>query len=155
MQLHGHGAGVDDVMPRPGQDDNRQAGADHRVNSDIVPFAGAQTTQAQSTDNANRATCGSIRDSSPNQEQYMTLTLNKTHTADAASKTMAQDHHLKAAEHLDHASKSHREAAKLIEGGDHHAASSQAKLAAEHTAHAAHHVIEAAKNAANQSAVKK
>jgi hypothetical protein len=68
---------------------------------------------------------------------------------------MAQDHHLKAAEHLDQASKSHREAAKLIEGGDRHAASSQAKLAEEHTAHAAHQVIEAAKKSAHQPAVKK
>lgn len=85
----------------------------------------------------------------------MTLTLSKTQTADVSSKTAAQDHHLEAAEHLDHASKSHREAAKLIEGGDHHAASSQAKLAEEHTAHAAHHVIEAANKSANQSAAKK
>jgi hypothetical protein len=85
----------------------------------------------------------------------MTLTLRKTHATEISSKTMAQDHHLKAAEHLDHASKSHREAAKLIEGGDHHAASSQAKLAEEHTAHAANQVIEAAKKSAHQPAAKK
>jgi hypothetical protein len=98
---------------------------------------------------------GSIRNSSLNQEHDMTLTLNKSHTADVASKTTVQEHHLKAAEHLDHASKSHREAAKLLESGDHHAASSQAKLAAEHTAHAAHQVIEAAKKSANQPAATK
>jgi hypothetical protein len=98
---------------------------------------------------------GSTRNPSPNQEHNMTLTLSKTHTADAVSKTTAQGHHLRAAELLDRASKNHREAAKLIEGGDHHAASSQAKMAEEHTAHAAHQVIEAAKKSANQPAAKK
>jgi hypothetical protein len=85
----------------------------------------------------------------------MTLTLSQTHTTDQATKTTAQDHHLKAAEHLDHASTCHKEAAKLIQGGDRHAASSQAKLAAEHTAHAAHQVLQASKKGPAHSASSK
>ena len=73
----------------------------------------------------------------------MTLSLTKARAAEPASQTTVQDHHLKAAEHLDQASISHREAAKLIQGGDTRAASSQAKLAAEHTAYAAHQVAQA------------
>jgi hypothetical protein len=85
----------------------------------------------------------------------MMLTLNKTHSAkpaDVNSKTTAQDHHLKAAEHLDHASKHHKETAKLIQAGDHHAASSQAKLAEEHTAYAAHQVTQVGKKSSTQAA---
>jgi hypothetical protein len=81
----------------------------------------------------------------------MTLTLNQKHSPDITSKTTVQDHHLKAAEHLDHASKCHKETAKLIQDGDHHAASSQAKLAAEHTAHAAHQVTQAATKSSGQA----
>jgi hypothetical protein len=85
----------------------------------------------------------------------MTLTLHPTASTDTVSKINPQEHHLKAAEHLDHASTHHKEAAKMILAGDHHAASSQAKLAAEHTAHAAHQVIEGAKKAATKVAPKK
>jgi hypothetical protein len=76
----------------------------------------------------------------------MTLTLNPNpaHTDRPATST-ASDHHLKAAGHLDQASTCHREAARMMECGEHHAASSQAKLAAEHTAHAARQVIQAGK----------
>ncbi len=75
----------------------------------------------------------------------MTLSLNQPHTADLTVKTTAQDHHLKAAEHLDQAAKCHKETAKFMQDGDHHAASSHAKLAEEHSAHAAHQVIQASK----------
>jgi hypothetical protein len=85
----------------------------------------------------------------------MTLTLNQTHTPDLTSTTTVQDHHLKAAEHLDHASKCHKETAKLIQGGDQHGASSQAKLAAEHTAHAAHQVTQVAKKSSGAAAKNK
>jgi len=85
----------------------------------------------------------------------MSLSLNQTHTPDLTPKSTAQDHHLKAAEHLDHASKCHKETAKLIQGGDHHAASSQAKLAEEHTAHAAHQVVQASKKSSIALGTKK
>ncbi len=80
----------------------------------------------------------------------MTLTLHPAHTPELTSTTTAQDHHIKAAEHLCLASTCHKETAKLIQGGDHHAASSQAKLAAEHTAHAAHQVTQAQKKSSTK-----
>jgi hypothetical protein len=81
----------------------------------------------------------------------MTLTLNKTHAPEMDSVTSAQDPHLKAAEHLERASMCHKETAKFIQGGDHHAASSQAKLAEEHTVYAAHQVTQIAKKSSGQS----
>ncbi len=75
----------------------------------------------------------------------MTFTLSNTHAPEMAPVTSASDHHLKAAEHLDRASMCHKETAKFIQGGDRHAASSQAKLAAEHTVYAAHQVALAAR----------
>jgi hypothetical protein len=90
-----------------------------------------------------------------NTGAFMTLTLHQTHTPDLASTSTAQEHHLKAAGHLDSASMCHKETAKLMQGGDHHAASSQAKLAAEHTAKAADHVTHAAKRSTGQPATTK
>lgn len=70
----------------------------------------------------------------------MTLTINKPLSADLTPRTSEYDHHLSAAEHLSKAVTCHKQAAKFMQGGDLHAASSQAKLAAEHTAHAEHQV---------------
>jgi hypothetical protein len=81
----------------------------------------------------------------------MTFTLTKTHAPDVEPVTSAQDHHLKAAEHLERASTCHKETAKFIQGGDHHAASSQSKLAAEHTIYAAHQVALATKKTSGPS----
>lgn len=75
----------------------------------------------------------------------MTLSPNPTHSTDMTPKTRQQDHHLKAADLLAKASTCHEEAARFIQGGDHHAASSQAKLADEHTANAAHQAAQASR----------
>lgn len=56
-----------------------------------------------------------------------------------------QQHHAKAAEHLEIAVKSHKEAAKLIGDKDHKGAEVQAKIAHEHTAQAKEHMLEATK----------
>lgn len=64
------------------------------------------------------------------------MTLNQN-TIPGNSKTASnQDVHLKAAQHLDMASKSHNDTAKKIEEGDHQAASRHAQKAAEHLVHA-------------------
>ena len=72
------------------------------------------------------------------------MTFTSMHSAEASGTLTAQGHHLKAAEHLDQASKSHKDAARLMDGGDHKAASSQSKMAQEHAEHAAKHVVAAA-----------
>jgi hypothetical protein len=52
------------------------------------------------------------------------------------ARQQSHDYHLKAAEHCELASRCHKEAALHISGGDLHAASSQSKLADEHTGYA-------------------
>ena len=76
----------------------------------------------------------------------MTLNANASHDTTTAATT--QQHHTQAAEHLDHAAKSHREAAKLI-GTDHAAAQTHVKAAHAHMAKAQDHVLEAAKKSAS------
>lgn len=75
----------------------------------------------------------------------MTLTETKTH--DGASVT-PQQHHTKAAEHLELAAKSHKEVAKLISSNDHKGAVAHTKVASEHVASAEQHVSQAAKKIA-------
>jgi hypothetical protein len=52
------------------------------------------------------------------------------------ARQQAQDFHLKAAAHCEQAAHCHKEAALRISGGDFRAASSQSKLADEHTGYA-------------------
>lgn len=73
----------------------------------------------------------------------MTLTASKPHDTSTAS--TVQQHHTQAAEHLELAAKSHKEAAKLIGANDHTAAHAHVKAANEHSAKAQDHVAEAAK----------
>ena len=73
----------------------------------------------------------------------MTFTASKPH--DTSTANTAQQHHTQAAEHLELAAKSHKEAAKLIGANDHAAAHAHVKTAHEHVAKAQDHVVEAAK----------
>lgn len=63
---------------------------------------------------------------------------------DKKTQTVPQ-HHLKAAEHLDVAARSHKEAAKLLESGDQKAAELQLKIARNNVLRAGMQVIEAGK----------
>jgi hypothetical protein len=58
----------------------------------------------------------------------------------------AEQHHAKAAEHLEYAAKSHKEVSKLLGANDHVAAKAHVKVAQEHT-DKAHEHAEAAKKA--------
>lgn len=73
----------------------------------------------------------------------MTFEQVKPHAIPAS--TTPQQHHAQAAEHLEIAVKSHKEAAKLLGANDHKGAEAQAKIAHEHTAQAKEHMAEAAK----------
>jgi hypothetical protein len=73
------------------------------------------------------------------------MTLNATTTHDTSTASTAQQHHSQAAEHLELAAKSHKEAAKLIGANDHAAAQAHVKVAHGHTSKAQDHVVEAAK----------
>lgn len=73
------------------------------------------------------------------------MTFEQVKTSPIPATTTAQEHHSKAAEHLDIAVKSHKEAAKLLGANDHKGAEAQAKIAHEHTAQAKEHMTEAAK----------
>jgi hypothetical protein len=82
------------------------------------------------------------------KEHQMTLNSTATATAtDTAAHTVPQ-HHLKAAEHLEHAAKAHKDAAKMHVAGDHKATEQHIQTAREHTSKAAVHVTEAAKKSA-------
>lgn len=76
------------------------------------------------------------------------MTLTQTDAPTTTQTQAVQQHHLKAAEHLDLASKSHKEAAKLHASGEHKAAENQAQMAKEHAAKAAGHVTEASEKSA-------
>lgn len=83
------------------------------------------------------------------------MTFTQTNTPETAQTQTVQQHHLKAAEHLDLASKSHKEAAKLHSSGDHKAAENQAKMAQDHTSKASEHVTEVGKKSAPVSSDQK
>ncbi len=83
------------------------------------------------------------------------MTLTQTTAHDNAPSTTVQSHHLKAAEHLALASKSHKDAAKLIDAGDHNGAAIQSKLAVDHAEQATKHTIQLAKRTAAVASSKK
>ncbi|WP_416547153.1 hypothetical protein ACHEXK_15235 [Limnohabitans sp. DCL3] len=72
----------------------------------------------------------------------------KTPAAHTAAPTVLkpEQHHSKAAEHLELAAKSHKEVAKLISANDHTGAQAHVKVAQEHLMHAQTHA-QAAKKA--------
>ena len=76
------------------------------------------------------------------------MTLNETKTHYTSTASTAQQHHTQAAEHMEHAAKAHKEAAKLIGSNDHAGAQAHVKSAHEHAAKAQDHVIEATKKTA-------
>ena len=73
------------------------------------------------------------------------MTLHETKTHDTSTAATVQQHHTQAAEHLELAAKSHKEAAKCVGANDHTAAHTHVKTAHEHVAKANDHVVEAAK----------
>jgi hypothetical protein len=83
----------------------------------------------------------------------MTYTATKSH--DTSTAQTVQQHHLQAAEHLELAAKSHKEAAKLIDSGDHKGSQGHMEKAKTHTSEAAEHVVEAGKKSAAKTAVHK
>ena len=72
-------------------------------------------------------------------------TKHDTTKHDTTTANSEQQHHVQAAEHLELAAKSHKEAAKLISAGDHKAALQCVEKAKTHTTHASEHVMEAHK----------
>lgn len=68
------------------------------------------------------------------------MTLDQKATPEMGKNVGNKDLHLRAAQHLDLASKSHHDTAKQLEGGDHQAATRHAQKAAEHLAHANEHI---------------
>jgi hypothetical protein len=84
----------------------------------------------------------------------MTLQDNTKHDTkhDTTTASTEHQHHVQAAEHLELAAKSHKEAAKLISAGDHKGSLQHVETAKTHTAHASEHVKEAHKK--SMSAVK-
>lgn len=83
------------------------------------------------------------------------MTLIDTKKHDTSSAQTVQQHHVQAAEHLELAAKSHKEAAKLISAGDHKDVAHHVELAKTHTAHAGEHAQEAQKKSAAAPAVHK
>lgn len=73
------------------------------------------------------------------------MTLNEVKPHDTSTAATLQQHHTQAAEHLETAAKSHKEAAKLVVVNDHKAAQVHVKNAHEHVTKAQDHVAEAAK----------
>lgn len=73
------------------------------------------------------------------------MTLHETKAHDTTSASTVQQHHTQAAEHLELAAKSHKEAAKCVTANDHSTAHAHVKTAHEHVAKAQDHVVEAAK----------
>ena len=87
------------------------------------------------------------------KDTEMTYTETKTHDASAAQ--TAQQHHLQAAEHLEAAAKSHKDAAKLMGSGDPKAAQIHVEKAKSHAAQAVEHVMEAEKKSAGPASARK
>jgi hypothetical protein len=77
------------------------------------------------------------------------MTLHETKTHDTSTAATVQQHHTQAAEHLELAAKSHKEAAKCVGSNDHAAAHTHVKAAHEHVAKANDHVVEATKKTAS------
>ena len=73
------------------------------------------------------------------------MTLHETKAHDTSTAATVPQHHTHAAEQLELAAKSHKEAAKCIGSNDHTAAHTHVKTAHEHVAKAHDHVVEAAK----------
>ena len=76
------------------------------------------------------------------------MTLHETKPHETSTALTVQQHHTKAAEHLESAAKSHKEAAKLIGANDHAAAQALIKAAKEHVVKAQDHAMEASKKPA-------
>jgi hypothetical protein len=76
------------------------------------------------------------------------MSLNEIKTHDTSTAVTPQQHHTQAAEHFEHAAKSHKEVAKLIEANDHKAAQAHTQVAKEHAVKAQEHVTEAGKKSA-------
>jgi hypothetical protein len=74
------------------------------------------------------------------------MTFNDPKTSTPATPVKAEQHHAKAAEHLEYAAKSHKEVSKLLGANDHVAAKAHVKVAQEHM-DKAHEHAEAAKKA--------
>lgn len=74
------------------------------------------------------------------------MTFIQTSSSDTAQAQSVPQHHLKAAEHLALASRSHKEAAILLASGERRAAELQVQLACDHVVLAGAHVIEARRN---------
>jgi hypothetical protein len=72
------------------------------------------------------------------------MTVNEVKPHDTSSAVTPHQHHTQAAEHLELAAKSHKEAAKLIGASDHKAAHEHVKTAHAHVAKAQEHVVAAA-----------
>jgi hypothetical protein len=71
------------------------------------------------------------------------MTLHETKPHETSTALTVQQHHTKAAEHLELAAKSHKEVAKLIGANHHAAAQALIKVAKQHVVKAQDHVTEA------------
>lgn len=83
------------------------------------------------------------------------MTYTEVKSNDASTAQTAQQHHIQAAEHLELAAQSHKEAAKLTGSGEHKGAQIHVEKAKTHTVKATEHVMEAAKKSANPASVSK
>jgi len=81
------------------------------------------------------------------------MTLNETKNHDTTSAQTAQQHHVQAAEHLEQAAKSHKDAAKLMGSGDPTGAQIHVEKAKTHSVQASEHVVQAAKKSATPAKV--
>lgn len=75
------------------------------------------------------------------------MTFNDVKKHDTTTASTPQQHHTQAAEHLEHAAKAHKEAAKLIGTNDHKGAAEHVKVAAGHIDNAKEHADAAVKKA--------
>jgi len=91
---------------------------------------------------------GSTGPASLYQLRNLTMTLTTTKSSTPVAAHTLQQHHQQAGEHLQQAAASHLAAAKSHGAGDHKAATQQAQIASDHTAHAQQHVSQAEKLAA-------
>lgn len=73
------------------------------------------------------------------------MTFEQTPSHAIPASTTPQQHHAQAAEHLEIAVKSHKEAAKMLGLHDAKGAEAQAKIAHEHTQQAKEHMVHSAK----------
>lgn len=73
------------------------------------------------------------------------MTLHETKNHDTTSAQTPEQHHVQAAEHLEHAAKCHKDAARMMGSGDAKGAQASAERAKTHAAQAAEHVTAASK----------